>query len=83
MVLVDAGSNDIRAACRTIMPEHGGQSNAGNDAADNHRHEVLSLAHKLEGQVGAFLFGNDVLYELQQQVEHQYGIDGLHQEFPS
>ena len=46
---------------------------------DDHRHEVLSLSHQLEGQ-SVLLLGNDVLRKLEEQVEPDDGVDGLHQE---
>ena len=83
MVLVNAGGNNIGTARRAVMREDECQGYTGDDAANDHRHEVLSLAHQLERQIGAFLLGNDVLCKLQDHVERQDGIDGLHQEFPS
>ena len=78
-VFIHAGSNDIRTACRTVVRENGGQCNAGDDTAYDHRYEILSFAHQFEGQSVGLLW-QDVLCELQHEGQHQDGIDSLHQE---
>ena len=58
------------------MQEHRRKCHTCNDAPDNHRHEVLSLAKKLDRHAVGLL-GNDVLSDNQQEIEQEDGVDSL------
>ena len=62
-----------------VVHKDGSQRNTCQHTANNHRHEVLTLAHQLERQAVGLL-GDDVLCKLQHEIEREDGEDGLHQE---
>ncbi len=79
VILVDGGGNNVGTARRAVVQEDRSEGDARDDAADDHRHEVLSLAQQLDGQ-SVVLGGHDGLCQHEQQVERKDGIDGLHHE---
>ena len=79
IVLIHAGSNDIRTTRRTIVIENSGQGNTCDGTADNHGYELLTLAHQFERQSVRLLW-QYILCEFQHQGEHKDSIDSLHQE---
>ena len=81
-VFVDAGCNDVRTARAAVVEEDDGQSGTGKAAADDQRHEVLSLAEHLH-KVPVCIPGHQVLCENQHEIKGEDGIDGLHQELES
>ena len=80
--LVDRGRNDVGAARRAVVKEDDGQGRARHHTADDQRHEVLTFAKNLH-EVARRVFGDDFLCQAQEERQHEYGVDGLGQEFPA
>ena len=81
-VLVDAGCNDVRTARAAVVQEDDGQTGTGQAAADDQRHEVLSLAEHLD-EMSLCIDRHELLRKLQHEIKGEDGVDGLHHELES
>ena len=81
MVFVEHGGHDVGTSRAAVVQEHHGQCRSRNHTSDDQRHKVIALAQELvEVSVGHH---HHLLGHFQHEREHEGGIDGLGEKFPS